>query len=96
MIRPIALLWVSGPARVKTTPFSVQVGMGLPISACSKSITISPARAAETTPNKVSKRYREAAIHVISRPRIVPVDEANLSSSKPMRWSIETKRFGSG
>ncbi len=31
-----------------------------------------------------------------SRPRIVPVDEANLSASIPMRWSIDTNRFGSG
>ena len=32
----------------------------------------------------------------ISSPRIVPVAEANLSASRPMRWSIETKRLGSG
>lgn len=31
-----------------------------------------------------------------SNPRIVPVAEANRSVSKPMRWSIETKRLGSG
>ena len=36
------------------------------------------------------------AFHANSRPRIVPVDEANLSSSSPIRCSIETKRFGSG
>ena len=31
-----------------------------------------------------------------SSPRMVPVAEANLSVSRPMRCSIETKRFGSG
>ena len=31
-----------------------------------------------------------------SSPRIVPVEEANLSVSRPRRWSMETKRFGSG
>ncbi len=35
-------------------------------------------------------------LYAISKPRIVPVDEANFASSSPMRWSIETKRFGSG
>ena len=39
---------------------------------------------------------RDAALHAISSPRIVPVDEANFSSSRPRRWSIETNRFGSG
>ena len=33
---------------------------------------------------------------IISSPRMVPVLLANLSSSIPMRWSMETKRFGSG
>ena len=31
-----------------------------------------------------------------SSPRIVPVDEANLSVSMPNRWSIETNRLGRG
>ena len=31
-----------------------------------------------------------------SRPRMVPVEEANLSVSKAMRWSMETNMFGSG
>ncbi len=31
-----------------------------------------------------------------SKPRIVPVDDANWSTSSPMRWSIETKRLGRG
>lgn len=32
----------------------------------------------------------------ISNPRIVPVLVAKWSASMPMRWSMETKRFGSG
>ena len=35
-------------------------------------------------------------VHAISNPFIVPVDEANLSSSMPILWSMETKRFGNG
>ena len=31
-----------------------------------------------------------------SNPRIVPVEEANLVVSIPMRCNIETNRFGSG
>ena len=34
--------------------------------------------------------------YAISSPRMVPVAEANLSVSRPIRCSIETKRFGSG
>ncbi len=30
------------------------------------------------------------ATHAISSPRMVPVDDANLSDSMPMRWSMET------
>jgi hypothetical protein len=30
------------------------------------------------------------AAHASSSPRIVPVDDANLSLSMPMRWSMET------
>lgn len=37
-----------------------------------------------------------ASPYASSRPRIVPVEEANLSVSKPMRCSIETNKFGSG
>ena|ERR1051326_5662364 len=32
----------------------------------------------------------------ISKPFMVPVAEAKRSVSKPMRWSMETKRLGSG
>lgn len=42
------------------------------------------------------KRKTAQALPVGSNPRIVPVEEANFSSAKPIRWSIETKRFGSG
>src|SRR5262245_6255499 len=34
--------------------------------------------------------------HAMSSPRMVPVAEANLSVSRPMRCNVETKRFGSG
>src|SRR5690606_8639125 len=50
MIRPAALLFVGSAASLNTTPFSVQVGMGLPISACSKSITTSAEYAAGALP----------------------------------------------
>jgi hypothetical protein len=43
-----------------------------------------------------SARGLTAASHANSSPRIVPVAEANRSVSMPMRWSIETKRLGSG
>ena len=32
----------------------------------------------------------------ISSPRIVPVEGPNVVSSIPIRWSIDTNRFGSG
>ena len=38
----------------------------------------------------------DGTAHTRSSPRIVPVAEANRSVSMPRRWSIETKRFGSG
>ena len=37
-----------------------------------------------------------AAVAGLSSPRIVPVLVAKRSVSMPMRWSIETKRFGNG
>ena len=44
---------------------------------------------------RATKFFRKRP-QVICNPRIVPVAEANLSVSIPMRWSMETKRFGSG
>ena len=96
MTRPIALLCARGAGEIEHHAFFVHVGAGFPISACSKSMTTSSARPTETAAANPRTVNREAATHVISRPRIVPVDEANLSSSIPMRWSIETNRFGSG
>ena len=40
--------------------------------------------------------FRRAQAPLSSTPFSVPVEEANFPSSKPMRWSIETKRFGNG
>jgi hypothetical protein len=34
--------------------------------------------------------------HTISSPRIVPVEGPKLVSSIPIRWSIDTNKFGSG
>ena len=35
-------------------------------------------------------------VQAMSKPRIVPVAEANLSASMPICWSMETNKFGSG
>ena len=52
--------------------------------------------AIETEPLNWSLRFGQRTDQANSRPRIDPVEEANLSVSRPMRWSIETKRFGRG
>lgn len=45
---------------------------------------------------RVSWFSRPESAYTKLNPRIVPVADANLSVSRPMRWSMETKRFGSG
>ena len=60
-----------------------------------------PATFNHTLPHGPMRAHPEAvdakcAAYAISSPRIVPVAEANLSVSSPMRCSIETNRFGSG
>jgi hypothetical protein len=42
------------------------------------------------------RSYEVSCGYVISRPRIVPVEEAKWSSSMPRRWRRETKRLGRG
>jgi hypothetical protein len=52
--------------------------------------------AINTRPRRGSDGKVPLERYAISNPRIVPVDEANLSVSRPIRCSIETKRLGNG
>lgn len=48
-------------------------------------------RAQEAVPYDLEMNdYFDGRCQIISRPRIVPVLEANLSTSRPRRWSMET------
>jgi hypothetical protein len=51
---------------------------------------------AQNQPRQRARPVASGSDPQLSSPRIVPVLEAKRSVSIPMRWSIETKRFGNG
>ena len=96
MIRPAALLLSEGPGELEDHAFFSPRGHGFAdLGLLEVDHDIFRTNGGNDADQR-QKRDREAVTHVISSPRIVPVDEANLFSSRPIRWSIETKRFGNG